>query len=405
MTIFRLDDLITPMTRAEVQASIYQALQVVGVNTTSWKSGAVVRTMIAGVSIMFSAYSNLVAQVTRSGFLELATGDWLTLVAYHVYGVERQAATFASGELFISNEGAGVYVFDAEDLIVQQPAGDGPGAGRTYRNTAPFSLGAGQVLSIGIRATEAGAASSANPYSITELTTPLLNILCTNPSALVGADEQSDSDLRRECTELLGARSPMGPWDAYSSAVRNATRPDGSTLAITRTRSVPDGYGNVYIYCATDGGGVPGDPLDPLTDIGIAQQACEHWAEPLAVTSHALSATPVSVDITYELWMYNTSGVTEADVATRILDRLRGFFSIQPVGGNVAVEGEPGRIYLDAISAVIEREFRETFHVAVSVPAADVVLTVSQVAVMGLVTPLGVHQVPPPQGFGGGSLT
>src|SRR5262252_8646367 len=119
MATFTLAELVKPVTRQEVQASIYEALGVLGVNTTSWKPGAVPRVIIVAVSVVFSGFSELVSLTAKGGFLELAEGDWLTIVAHYVYGVDRIDATFASGGLTLSNSGGGEYALDPDDLIVR----------------------------------------------------------------------------------------------------------------------------------------------------------------------------------------------------------------------------------------------------------------------------------------------
>ena len=113
-----LDELTTPVTVDEWKTSIYSVMGRVGVDTTSWKPGAVVRTIVTAVSIMLAALSVLIAAIAAGGFLELATGMWLTLLARYQYGVERQEATRATGQVTITNSGGGIYDFDPEDLVV-----------------------------------------------------------------------------------------------------------------------------------------------------------------------------------------------------------------------------------------------------------------------------------------------
>jgi hypothetical protein len=96
MALLPLDELTTPLTTDQVKARIYATLASVGVSTTSWKPGAVVRTMIAACAIVMAALSELTANIARSGFLELAEDKWLALVAHHVYGVDKVYATFAA---------------------------------------------------------------------------------------------------------------------------------------------------------------------------------------------------------------------------------------------------------------------------------------------------------------------
>src|SRR3712207_6412770 len=150
MPTFSIDDLTTPLTREQVQTKIYDVLALVGTRTTSWKPGAVARTMITACAVVIAAFSSLTALIARSGFLELAEGKWLALVAWYVYGVEKRYATFAEGEVTLTNTGGGIYPMDAGDLIVGNPD-----TGAQYRNSGSFTLGALSTLTVPIVAVEA----------------------------------------------------------------------------------------------------------------------------------------------------------------------------------------------------------------------------------------------------------
>jgi hypothetical protein len=399
MALFTLADLTKPATRAEVQASIYRVLTILGVNTTAWASGSVVRTMVVGVSAILSAFSALQAQIAQSGFLDLATGDWLTLVARYVYGVERIDATFATGFATLTNSGGGVYIIDPGDLIVGKPVSPGPNGGKTYRNTTSFVLGAGVTLTdIPVSAVEAGSASTAAAGEITEMITAFLNVTCTNPTSLVGLDTETDAALRVRCSEKLGALSPMGPWDAYAYAARNAHRSTGEPCGVTRTRTLKDGFGNVTLVVASASGPVTGTIGDETTDLGAVDEAVQQLAAPLAVTAHTESATTVTAAITYELWAYNTSGQSNAQIAASVEAKLIAFTVLQPIGGNTLLpEDTTGYVWADAIKSAIASVLPQIFHVVVTVPAGDVALTNRQVMVLGTVTPT-IHQVASPEG-------
>lgn len=386
-----LSDLTTPLTTAQVKQSIYNVLGAVGVNTTSWKSGAVVRTMISGCAIAIAGMSSLSAQIARSGFLELAEGPWLTLVARYVFGEERIEATFAAGEVTLTNTSGFVYTLDPDDLIVANSATE-----KTYRNSSTFTLNPGASLTVPVIATEAGSASTATPGSITTMVTTLTGVTCTNATAVVGRDEESDPLLRTRCLEKLGALSPNGPWDAYAYFSRTAQRADGSTIGVTRVRVTRDGFGHVDTYVATATGGVTGDVNDPSTDLGAIDLAIQKNAAPLAVTARTHSAVPLTIPVAYTAWLYNTSGKTPAQIAQAIADKLAAFFSTQPIGGNLITP--PGKIYVDAIRTVIGSALPEIFHVVVSAPAADVDLAITEVPVLGAITVTALNQVAPPDG-------
>jgi phage-related baseplate assembly protein len=379
-----LDELTTPLTRDEAQAAIYAVLGRIGVSTTSWKPGAVVRTIITGVSSLVASLTALQAQIARSSFLELSQGDFLKLVAKYVFGVDYNPPTFATGLLTIVNSGGGVYALDADDLIVSNGSA-------TYRNVAAVSLAAGATVTIVVRADEEGSGSSAGAGEINQIVTALPGVSCTNPTALVGADVESDASLKTRCYEHLGALSPMGPWDAYSYAVRSAQRDDGSSIGVSRVRVTKDGFGNVYVYVATKSGAVVAG------DLAVADEVVQRQAAPLGVTAYTASATEVPVPVTYELWLYNTSGRSEDQIKAAVDIKLASFFSTTPLGGNV-ISGD-GRVYVDAIRAAIASTFPETIHCEVTAPTSDIVLAPSEVAVSAPSTVVGIHQVAPPEGY------
>jgi uncharacterized phage protein gp47/JayE len=397
-----LDDLTTPLTRDEVEASIYQVLAAVGLSTTTWKPGAWARTAITGASICLSAFSTLNAKLARMRFLDLAEDEWLTLKAKHDYDEDRDEGSAAAGVVTLVNSEGGIYNLDPGDLILLNTA-----TGKTYRNTSSIALGALSTLTdVGIEAEEAGSASSAAAGAIDDFVTPLNGVTVTNPTALVGTDPQEDPELRTACSEKLGSLSPFGPWDAYNYAAKNATRAsNGSLVGVTRVRSKPDGFGNITTYVATASGGVSGDADDEDTDLGAVNEAIQRGAAPLAITVNVESATPLAIAVTYQVWIYSSTGLTDQQVKDAIAARLAEYLATEPIGGNV-LGSDPGKVFKDALIAAIGSTKQPTdafstlpiFRVVISTPASDVELDESEVPVLGTVTAT-VTQVQPPEGF------
>jgi uncharacterized phage protein gp47/JayE len=384
-----IETLTTPLTRTQVQESIYSAMAALGVTTTTWKPGAVVRAIVTGVSIVIAAFSQLIALLARSAFLEFSTGDWLTLVALHVYDVTRNPGTFATGSVVLDNTGGGIHSGDPGDLVVRTEDG------RTYRNTAAFAVAAFETgVVVPIQAVELGSASTAAPNAITEFETPLIGVTVTNPAAVVGSDPESDPALRSRCRERTGPLSPNGPRDAYSFVARSATRADGSAIGVTRVRPVPDGIGGVDVYLATATGGVTGDAEDPETDLGAIADAIHRLVEPIAVTPRVQSADSEPIPVTYTLWLKDDTGLTSAEIEEAIEDRLVTFMATQPIGGNKLPGESTGRVYVAAIKSLIGCVFESsTLNVDVTAPAADVDLDPNEAPVLGTVTAT-IHQVP-----------
>lgn len=385
-------DLIKPATRAEVQAKIYELLGDVGISTTSWKPGGVTRTIIVVFSAVLAALTVLISQIAQAGFLELSSGNWLTQVAYYIFGERRFAATFATGYVTLTNGGGGEFVVEAEDLIVTAPR-----IGKSYRNIAEFTLSAGQSVTIAVQALEIGADSSALPGDISRLETTLLEVTVTNEAAVLGTNEESDTSLKARCLAKLGARSPNGPADAYAFAARSALRADGSAIGVTRVAHSKDGFGNLTVYVATPSGGVTGTVTDLTSDLGIIHDRIQKNATPLAVTEFTASAAPVEIPVVGEAWIYTTANLTPDQARERIEAAHVDFISKQPISGNLLPGEAGGKVFRDQIAAVLGTAIPkyQMVHSVFSSPASDVSIDVGEVPVPGDVT-LTIHLVDPP---------
>src|SRR3990172_50200 len=318
-----LAELTTPLTVDEIKTAIYAALAANGAATTTWKPGAVVRTIITGVAIVLAGFSRLQAAIAKSGFLELAEGDWLTLVALYVYGVDRDTGSFATGNVTLDNAGGGVYSGDPGDLVVMNPT-----TLQTYTNTAAYSIDALETgVIVPVQAVLLGADGTSTPGTITAVVTPLSGVTVTNAAAVVGSDAELDPALRIRCREKTGMLSPNGPRDAYAYVAKTTTRSDGSSIGVTRGKSVADGIGGVDVYCADADGVVTGTVGDLGTDLGVIDEAIQTQVVPLGITARVHTAVANTIAVTYELWLRDTTGLTDdeigdlVDAALTALDR------------------------------------------------------------------------------------
>lgn len=383
-----LTDLTTPITVDDAKRSLYDALAALGVPTTSWKSGAVVRTILAVSAVMDSAFSELDANIAKSGFLELAEGDWLRACALYGFGVEAIEATFASGEVTLTNSGGGIYPLDPGDLVLLSTAG------KQYRNTTTFTIAASSTITVPVEALEAGADSTAPPNTIIDFVTPLLGVTVTNANPVIGLDAETDDALRERCLEKRSSLSPNGPAGAYEFFAKGAKRQNGETIGITRVRVTPNSTtATVTVTVATPSGPVTGDPDDPSTDLGAVNLTIQTNVVPLGVTAIVQSAVPVTFAITYEVWAYTTSSLTAGELQTMIAESLTSFFETEPVGGNV-IPPDVGKVFHDAIVSAIADTRSEIFHVEVTNPTGDVNIAANEVPVLGTITPT-IHLVPP----------
>jgi hypothetical protein len=381
-----VDELTRPLTIEECRDAIYAVLASKGTDVTAWKPGAVVRTIVYALALLAAAFSRLQAMLARSAFLDTATGAWLTLVARHVYGVERLEGAFATGVVVVDNGGGGVYSGDPGDLVFLGTNG------KEYRNTDPFLIPALTTdIELPVRAVEIGSESSAPPNTITSLSTPLIAVTCTNPLAVVGVDPELDPALRARCRNRLGVLSPNGPKDAYRFVATTATRIDGSDVGVTRVHTVADGFGVIQVYVASATGEVLGDATDPATDLGAVALAIHESAEPQAVDAQVQSAVPVVIPVTYEAWVRATS-LSDTQLEDLIALRLAAWMATVPIGGQV-LPGDPGRVYVTAVQSAIARSFDEPpIRVEVAAPAADLDLAANEAPTLGTVTAT-IHQI------------
>lgn len=391
-----LADLTKPLTLDECRTSIYNVMAATGVTTTGWKPGAVVRTMVTGFALIVASLTYMIAAIAKSGLLDFAESSWLTIKAFYDYNVERIPATYAEGVVTLVNSGGGVFNEVAEAVLFTNSA-----TGKTYRNTQAISLGALSTLTdVPVRASEAGSASTALPLAIDTISSPvMLAVAVSNPSAIVGLDEESDVDLRTRCTEKTGALSPNGPSDAYAYVGRSVLLSGGGSAGVTRVTVARDGAGGVSVYCAGASGAITGSIGDLSTPLGAVDDAIQRKAVAIPATCDVLSAVTLAVPITYEVQLHNTSGQTDAQIQTAILASLASFMSVQPIGGNT-ISG-PGKLFTSAIISAIGATKDSIgrplpiFRVILTAPAADVSLTADQVPILGTVTCTAVRQVAP----------
>lgn len=380
---YTLAELTNPLTADEVEQAIYDAIEARGAKTTSWKPGAVVRTIIAGVAIVLAAFSQLAALVASSGFLELSSGSWLTLVAQYVFGVTRTSATFAAGDVTLTNTSATPYSGGPGDLIVQNST-----TGATYRSTESWSLdaagGPDDEIDVAVKAVVAGSDSTSPAGDIDALVTTLSGVTVTNAAALVGTDEEEDTALKTRCLERTGALSPNGPSDAYRYVARNATDSDGNAIGVTRvsTEAVGDGTVNVWVASAT--GGITGTAGNPATDLGAIALAIYEQAEPLGIEAVVDTADGVNVPVTYELWIYSSSGLSSTEVEDLVEEALINLFAATPIGGHLI--GTDRKVYLEDILSTIDSVRPEIFRVDLTAPATDIDLEIDEIPTLGTVT-------------------
>lgn len=365
-----LSSLITAATRAQLYEKALAIATALGLPVTSWLPGDPTRSLYHFVSSELETLEGIVSKYIASGFLDLATGDWLVRLAQQVYGYDARTATYATATVLLTNGGGGQFEIGSGELTFKNSSN-----GKTYHNTTGGVLLPGSTLPVSVVADEAGSASSALIGDIDSLVTTLLRVSCSNTTAAVGLDAESEDSIRQACKDKLGSLSPNGPADAYAYVARASTL-TGIT-SVSRVRVIDNSRtGNVVVYVASPSGAVVS------SDLSAVRSAIAKWATPQCITVSVASATELSVPITYQLWVYQAINKTEAEIKSAVADAVNTMFAKRPIGGDVLPGDTTGKLYVRLIETTIGKVFPEhTYRVSVSAPTGDVSLSADQVAI------------------------
>lgn len=367
-------------TRAQLLALALEVAEDIGLPVTSWQTGDPTRSNYVYLAGALETLETIAVDFIKGGFIGEATGDQLTLAAKQERNVDRVEATYASTTLTLTNASGANYPLEPGDVIAKSTTSD-----KTYTSTSGGTLAPLGSLTIDIVADEAGAASSAAIGEIDDLVTTLLGVTCSNPVAAVGLDEETDESVRERCDDKLAAFSAAGPRDVYNYVARTPELTGIDT--ITRARTIHDSdTGEVTVYIADADGAVSGG------DVTAVQAAVVEWAAPLCITPTVVSASAVSVPVTYELWIYESVNKTEAEITEAIDDALDLLFASRPIGGDIKAPATTGKLWAALIRGTIRNVFpTETIDVVVTAPAGDTALAIDEVATKGTVTVTDVH--------------
>jgi uncharacterized phage protein gp47/JayE len=366
MTISVLS-LFTAETAAKILSSGLEIAQVLGLPVSTWRNGDPTKSLYHYLAEVLAAREEKSVQFAKAGFLSTAEGEWATLQALEVYGVTRGEATYATPTVTLRNDGGGVFP-DLGDggLVVKATA-----TGKTYRSTNnPGTLGPGGVLTFELIAEESGAASSVGTDEIDDFVSPAelatFDVVITGSTAAAAQDQQSETELKDQCGDTLGALSPNGAPDAYEYVCKNSELT--GVTEINRATAIPDDdTGEVTIYVAGAAGAVT------APSIAAAQNAVLKWCTPLCIRPTVISAVELQVPITAQI----SGDDIPADYLAAINGALGVLFLALPIGATV---------YRSRLIATIHEAVPAASSVSLVAPAADVSLSPNEVPIVGTVS-------------------
>jgi hypothetical protein len=328
-------DLVETQTQAEIYTEALARATTAGLPVSTWRASDPTLVEYDFLAEILAAREEVSVELIKAGWLSQASGEWLTVVALETYGITREGATYAASTVTLSNSGGGLFAIDAGGLIVKSTL-----TGKSYHSTGALSLAAGATATIDVIADEPGTDSSAGTDEIDAIVTPpLLGVTVTASTPAIATDEQSDSSLRTQCTNTLGAISPMGPSDAYVY-VATTTELTGDTEVTRAYVYSESSVGLVVVYVAGADGAVSG------AAIALVQAAIDTWAAPICMYVSVVNAVEFTQAVTFTA----SGDDLPADLAIAVTPALQTLFSGIPINGVLALSA----LYVTLHTALVD---------------------------------------------------
>lgn len=355
----------TATTAGAYLTQILATLAANGFPATAWQSGNAGRTLARADAEALADLRAVVADVVKGGYLDEATGDWLTLLAAGLFDLDRVAATYAIGEVTLTcSASAGPYNVTAAGLVVS----DGTRRWRST-NSGLLTLTSGGTLTVEVKAESPGTAYNVSGSTVTVITSPALagvTVAAVSSWLTTSAvDEETDAALRAQCRLRWSTLGRGANTDAYEY---NALNTPGES-SITRAQTVPGGGDGTLVVYVAQSAATATAPQVALV------QAYINTVKPVTDSPTVTAATAITVNITATIYVRAASDSS----ANRTLatDALSAYINGLDLGdATVDVVKLGAAIYAAAGIRDVD----------VVIPAADVSISAGQVAVPGTYT-------------------
>lgn len=333
------------------------------------------------------------ARYALAGYRSTAPIEWLRLHAIEFFNLPVQTAGFATTSELIGNIGGNLYgpfeigelrfvnsvtkaVYENAEVVTIQPA--------VLINVTP------SLVTIAIRAIEAGTGSNAAIGDIELLETPLEGVSVTNTQAALTQDDESAESINRRIDAVIGlfgvagadSLSTGGPLTAVESIALNGRdkgggclRPDGSRVLVTRTKLIrDDATGVSALYVGDDDG-----PLE-TSDLTIVANEVIWYAERICSTVHIFNVVlhPITVDASITV---RKTSLTNGEIEAAVNAAFPAAALAVPIGGFAVSPDDavPVEYIEGAIRGAAAGQW-QTVTIEVTLPAADEVMAASDVA-------------------------
>jgi Baseplate J-like protein len=324
-----VDTLLVPTSPATIQGVVVAKLVDMGLRADLWPIRDVAFSIIVTLAqILAGSFGNFVDAVS-AGWLPTATKGWLTWLALYMYGVTRTPATFATGQVTLTNNGGGSFTFDVGEATFQNSS-----TKATYSNTEPIALGPGPGThqTLAVQATAQGSGSNAVPGAIDAIVTTMTAVTVSNAAPVLGVDAQKDGSTQLECWNAIAANSPFGPAQSFGYAVQTAVNSvTGLPVNIDRFLVSESSHtGQVTVWVAS-----PAGLADPSDVVGVQNNVLA-IARPPCVTPTTVSASTVDDTDAITVYVTATPGLVAAQVQVAIETAIDDYLSTYPIGGKTS---------------------------------------------------------------------
>ncbi len=383
MAALTITDLFTPLSAEDIRAKMVVELLILDVPADKWRKGGVASSILTVASIILSMFSFIIATVIQGFFLPTSSGVGLKALAFYVYGVDVPEATFATGNVTLTNAGGGVYSQAVGTYSVSNPT-----TGAVYTNAEAFVLSATSTATVLFRASDIGSAGNSVPGAVTNQVTGLIGVTVSNPTAFVGTDSPNDAAIRLLCTNKLASLSVRGVRTVYAYAIQTATNPTTLGAVNINRWSITESshLGTVALVVASASGVVAADDLTGI------RTRIEEVARPSGVGVTVTAAVDEIYAPTITIWVSAPAGSSSVAIKAIIDTAISDFISVYPIGGVTAGDDDNlsfTGLFGEGVTGAIAAGAKDAGAKLLSVRgASDLALTDGQIAVDEVTTAL-----------------
>lgn len=353
-----IESLLAAPSEATIVRRILATLSGLKFPVTAWGEKSVPRALIKAFAAVLVDTWGVIGLIAAMGLISRAQGPWLTLAAKEWYGIDRLLAVATEGQvgLVVASTASGDTIA-AGDLTIRA------NTGATFTNVTGGTLVPGATLLLSWRADEAGEAGNVTGASLEGLVTPIPGVTISAASGTAwittqGTDDELDEALRLRCYEQWSTLGAGGSAEAIDYHCRKAT----SQVTRTRIYEATPVPGRCRIVLAGPAGGVSSAVVTTVRDY------LEDARRIQCVAYDVESALNRSVPIEGVVKVRSASmDAAKAYVATELLalQQSTDLGSIVDVANLIRlIRSAPG-----------------CTHLALTAPAADVVLTATDAAI------------------------